>query len=277
MMIAKTLIFFLKVINRVLLRPFLAKKEFQEVYRKLYVMGLYGMNYGRLGGVQEEKAGLEHIKKVVKTKSDTLVFFDVGANIGEYSQLLAEVFQGEKFKVHAFEPSSIAFKELCKNVISANVNKINKGLGKIEAVLWLKNAGSKIASVVEENELTGSSNFEKIQITTIDTYCELNAIYHIDLLKIDVEGYEYEVLEGCKELISKGGISFIQFEFGYGSVLMKSGKYFKDYCDLLINDYNIYRIVKDGLVPVPQATIFDEIFLGANFLACSKAIDNPRN
>jgi hypothetical protein len=49
---------------------------------------------------------------------------------------------------------------------------------------------------------------------TLDTYCEKNEIPQIDLLKIDVEGAEYQVMNGAQKLFSEKRIRCCIFEFG---------------------------------------------------------------
>ena len=49
-----------------------------------------------------------------------------------------------------------------------------------------------------------------IQVDTVDNYCEENNIDHIDLLKIDAEGWDYQVLLGAINILQK--IKYIQFE-----------------------------------------------------------------
>ena len=44
---------------------------------------------------------------------------------------------------------------------------------------------------------------------TIDSYIQKNKITRIDLLKIDVEGYELEVLDGAKDALASGSIKAI--------------------------------------------------------------------
>jgi len=55
---------------------------------------------------------------------------------------------------------------------------------------------------------------EKVVMTTIDRYCEKNDISQIDLLKIDVEGAEYQVLLGARSMLQHKRIRCCVFEFG---------------------------------------------------------------
>jgi hypothetical protein len=131
------------------------------------------------------------------------------------------------------------------------------------------NSGSKIAQVID---LAGSDNsIEKINIISLDVYCQTNKILHIDYLKIDVEGYEMEVLKGATSLLSNNCIDFIKFEFGYPSVSLNSAHYFATYFNLLSDKYDIYRILNDGIIPILTPDEF-EIYLGANYLAFNKNI-----
>ena len=49
-----------------------------------------------------------------------------------------------------------------------------------------------------------------INIDTIKNYCDEKNIHHIDLLKIDTEGYDFNVIKGCGDMIQN--IRYIQFE-----------------------------------------------------------------
>ena len=49
--------------------------------------------------------------------------------------------------------------------------------------------------------------------TTLDTFVEQHGIKNIDFLKIDTEGFELEVLQGAKQLLSEGKIGTVIFEY----------------------------------------------------------------
>ena len=55
-----------------------------------------------------------------------------------------------------------------------------------------------------------------VEITTLDSFMSYLSNKNISLMKIDVEGYEYEVLKGGKELITKYHVPFIALEFSPG-------------------------------------------------------------
>ena len=62
----------------------------------------------------------------------------------------------------------------------------------------------------------------EFNLSTLDLFCEREAIPNIDFLKIDTEGNELDVLEGAKKLLSGGKIKIIQFEFGECDVFSQS-------------------------------------------------------
>lgn len=75
-----------------------------------------------------------------------------------------------------------------------------------------------------------------VQITTLEQYCSENQINHIDLLKIDTEGYDFEVIQGAGNIINN--IDYIQFEvfpyYANGKTLNNIIEYFKT--------WNIYSL-----------------------------------
>lgn len=147
------------------------------------------------------------VKKFLK-KND--LFFDVGAHMGEKSKELIR----NKINVVMIEPQPECLKFLRK-LYSNNplVTIIPMGLGRKEQKLEMSiNSSQPVNSTFADHWKTGrflDSNWDKkitVDITTLD---ELIKKYgHPQLIKIDVEGFEYDVLLG---LTKKTGI--ISFEF----------------------------------------------------------------
>jgi hypothetical protein len=53
-----------------------------------------------------------------------------------------------------------------------------------------------------------------VPAATADLYCERNGIEEIDLLKVDVEGAEFQVLVGARRLLKERRVRCVTFEFG---------------------------------------------------------------
>lgn len=130
-------------------------------------------------------------------------FVDIGANIGLMS-VYAAFKVGEEGSVIAFEPHDetrkIAEHNVRINGFEKIIQLVSKGAGSVreEKSLfdnWSVNRGA--ASLVH-NASEGEGS--RIQITTIDE--ELNGRM-VDVLKIDVEGYELEALKGAKDILQR--------------------------------------------------------------------------
>lgn len=274
---------FIRIIEKIIIRTaktILKKRAGQQYYQSLfenfYSLSLRGMNIG--GGAETESSGeknvLFHIKNKLK-KSDQLLIFDVGANVGKYTILLNEVFN-ENSKIISFEPSKKTF-----NKLGLNTNHIKKrnlcnfGFGNANTFLTLyyNQDESGLASVYERRLDHFNIKMdlkEEIEIKTIDSFCKENNIVQIDFLKLDVEGHELSVLNGAVKMLTNHKIDFIQFEFGGCNI--DSRTYFQDFYYLLNKDFYIYRIVKDGLYKVDNYKEMYEAFTTTNYLAERKEI-----
>lgn len=226
--------------------------RFQWLWERLLSVALYGMN---MGPIDIKTNGEEFLlKKLARRLPKDAVLFDVGANKGEYTLALLEQF-GREAKIFAFEPSIYTYGILNSIVPAhATLRLENIGFGeKVESVdLYYETEGSTLASVhkrdLSEYGIQHARHAETIRITRIDEYCRANNIRRINLLKLDVEGHELAVLKGCENLLSQKNIDVIQFEFGGCNV--DSRVFLKDFYELLTPEYNLFRMVADGLVPL---------------------------
>ena len=140
------------------------------------------------------------------------VVIDVGANIGDYT-LIACKKVGDSGKVLSFEPLPETFSILKRNI---QLNKITncqhfqKAVGEKPGIanLYKSNASGTMAHL--DSSLNGKDLIKKDEtdVITIDAMLKSYDIENVNMMKIDVEGFEHEVILG---LTKKSGI--ISFEF----------------------------------------------------------------
>lgn len=118
------------------------------------------------------------------------VVVDVGANYGDTAIWWSKIHGAQ---VHAFEPLTNVYTELERNVSfnSANVVTYNTALGSGERISgtddgYMLTFSNSAASILFDSRKLDDFNFERV-----------------DLLKIDVEGFEYSVLKGASSTIQK--------------------------------------------------------------------------
>jgi len=257
------------------IKIFLGRKSLQPIFEWLLKVALKGMNIG-LGSdfcKSGEKWVLTHIKSKLEKKSE-IIIFDVGANIGEYTKQIKNIFEGFPIKIYSFEPSKPTYIKLKHNIGEQKNSFIyNIGFNDKDTVtnLYSNKNSSGIASIYQRNLQhlnTKLDQIDTIELTTVDNFCAKHSLSHIDFLKIDVEGNELKVLQGAKKMIANGNINYIQFEFG--GTAIDAHIYFQDFFYLLKDKYNIYRILKNGLRPINQYSELQENFITTNFFAEKK-------
>jgi len=253
------------------------RQHLQRLFNILYRVGLRGMGYGN--GGDAAMSGEDELLRRIKTwyaSTAAITIFDGGANAGNYSILLSNVF-GAQASVHSFEPSAQTFATLLANTKELPaINAINMGLGEREETqtLFLNYEGSAMASLYQRDLDFIDVQLDKketIKLTSIDAYCRANNIAHIHFLKLDIEGHELSALKGAASMMEKNAIDLIQFEFGGCNIDSKT--YFKDFYNLLHKQYRIYRILRNGLAEMSEYRETYEIFTAVNYLAKRK--DSP--
>ncbi len=218
------------------------------------------------------------VRKYVKLTHEDVVFFDVGANIGNYTHAVLEIFP-HNTHIHCFEPGRATFEVLTKNVnalphnVASRVRMNNVGLSSQNQrkKLYYDNEGSGLASLHKrrlEHFNIHLNNAEEIALITLEKYCEDNTIGHIDVLKLDVEGHELDVLYGARSLFEKQRIGMVQFEFGGCNI--DSRTYLQDF-HYFFQEYGyfLFRMCRNNeLFPLFPYQEHYEIPLYQNILAC---------
>jgi FkbM family methyltransferase len=206
----------------------------------------------------------------------TCAVLDVGANTGQYSELVREL--APQAIIHAFEPHPIAFATLAQLAarIGATARSLALGAarGEVELFDYADMPGSQHASlfreVIEHVHRRPSASW-KVPCETLDAVVAEIGLTRIGLLKVDTEGNELSVLQGGRQLITSGSIDVIQFEFNEMNVI--SRVFMKDFFTLLEN-YRIYRLLPEGVLEfVVYDPTFMEVFAFQNIVAIRRELD----
>ncbi|MEL7038529.1 MAG: FkbM family methyltransferase [Cyanobacteria bacterium J06592_8] len=143
--------------------------------------------------------------------------FDIGANIGQTSLFLNKHFNNAE--IFAFEPASQTFKSLCENSQHAErIKPFNLAVGSQEDELLISiRENSELNTLVRESSKNTAleKTVETVKVTTVDTFCQQQKIEKIDLLKMDVQGFELEVLKGAESYLKNNLVSFIYSEVSF--------------------------------------------------------------
>jgi FkbM family methyltransferase len=251
----------------------------QSLNRVIYHFSLRGLGYNNAGGVGH--TGEEHFIKVLARFSPRLCI-DVGANKGNYSRALLALTQSN---VIAFEPLPKAFDNLSKLSLEypGRICVVQKGIGNENRELDLHygTGDSELASFSKEVNEIGyvgeeNKNVIKVSVLTLDTFFteQVTDSSEIDLLKIDTEGYEYEVLRGAAVTLQTRRPKFIQVEFNWHQ-LFKNQSMFT--MSALLPDYVAYQLLPygSGLKKVDVKSPLSNIYQFSIFLFVRTDID-PR-
>ncbi len=182
---------------------------------------------------------------------NNLNVIDIGSHEGETIDYLLKNFNIKK--IFSFEPNVNLYNYLKKKTRFNNekVNLYNCGVGLKKEILQLNvmidSASSTFNKINSNNRYYKRKNkiitllsskkdlIEKRQEVLVENLSDIilkNRIDQIDILKIDTEGFEFNILKGVKDIDFKK-IKFIYFEHHY-DLMIKKGYNFSDINDLLI-------------------------------------------
>ncbi|NMW22227.1 MAG: FkbM family methyltransferase [Chlorobiaceae bacterium] len=243
-----------------------ARSSMQKYNKILFNLTLHGMGYNNF--TTRKISGEENFIKLL-SKYNPKICIDIGANVGNYSLFLLET---TKTKVIAFEPLPNAFEKLSKiqKLYPNRLIAINKGVGNEnkEMNIYFTEERTEHASFSAEVNLVSyvnNVNQVKVEVTSLDHWLKNNRFDYneIDLLKIDTEGFEYEVLIGAKDTIKTIRPKFIQIEYNWHQ-LFKNQSLFS--LGLLLEEYTAFQLLPNGLCKRDLKNPESNIYSFSNFI-----------
>ena len=214
-----------------------------------------GIDLGIFLNIKNERK-IFNIKKILNEKSE-MIFVDIGSNVGSVALPLAHQFKSSK--IYAVEPTFYAYKKLLKNVklnpnlknriIPLNYFVSNKAKPSTDHSSWNFNKAEKKHHI----HLGSLKKINNKKIISLDNLFK-KAKHKIDFIKLDVDGFEYEVLKSGEKIIKRNKpVIHIEFapylhkEYGYSSNklidLIKSKFDYDFYNEDLIKIKNIKKYI----------------------------------
>lgn len=151
---------------------------------------------------------------LVDLARDARLAFDVGANVGYTSVLMARAMRHPEAEIHAFEPDPENFAVLRENLrrqevdrVVANASALSSAPGTASLHLSTENFGDHTLAPAPDRRSID------VLLDTFDRYYDANCRPRaVDLVKIDVQGHELDVLRGMQEALREGRIRHVLFE-----------------------------------------------------------------
>ena len=151
------------------------------------------------------------------------LIFDIGAEDGDSCERYSSILKNPI--IHAFEPRPDQF-EIMKSKFNDNKNVYlnNVAVGsktEIKIFNQIKGGGRSSFLTSTVDDLSKQEQID-VQVETVDAYVKKNNIKKINLLKIDVQGFEDEVLKGAQETLKLNKIDIIETELILGNMYEKT-------------------------------------------------------
>jgi FkbM family methyltransferase len=154
-----------------------------------------------------------HEPLATKVMSDELsrgmVVVDIGSNIGYYVTLESKMVKSEG-RVVAVEPDPINFSYLLKNITLNglnNVTVVNKAITDRDGtVKFIRRRRSNLSKVLENDQdlaFSDITNIIQVQAVTLDNLIEQLGLERLDLIRMDIEGYEAQIINASENILKK--------------------------------------------------------------------------
>ncbi len=166
-------------------------------------LGRFATFYGPTTKYFWEPVTMQLLERLVKDANEVVI---AGSHIGLTALYARTAMKRLGSRVHTFEPIAHLYDVSQKNF------QLNAGLGEIVlSRMALGDTDGEVtmtqdrirSRIVDTSKTASTISTEVVPITTISHYCTEKSIESLDLILLDVEGYEYNALKGMEEILSK--------------------------------------------------------------------------
>jgi FkbM family methyltransferase len=192
--------------------------KFLETFKILYTLGISPLYIFKKGSSLSSVRIVYCFKKLVQRDIDTLI--DVGANQGQFALAWKKFYPGSR--IFSFEPVPETFQKLKANTQPfSNINPLNMALGSKSGKLSIyKNGHSHASSFLKVSQFqkehipaTVDEKPEEVAVATLDAMSQELGHLGCSVLKLDVQGFEREVLLGAGNVLKNIDFLIIEMSF----------------------------------------------------------------
>lgn len=172
----------------------------------------------RPGLLQGVAATIEHRAALQAYGFATVI--DIGANRGQFTLLMAAL--SPDASIVAFEPLIEPYRKLTEVTASRpNIRSVNAAIGPVRATLPMhvarRDDSSSLLPITELQEAifpgTGHDRTVDVQVAPLADFLDGEPIRRPSLMKIDVQGYELEVLKGVRDRLGQIDVLYVEASF----------------------------------------------------------------
>lgn len=154
---------------------------------------------------------MKAIERIVPRGQGRVIFVDGGAHDGQVARTFLDHYAN--LEVHAFEPNSDLLPALAANLAQSAGKVHQAAIGAMCGHMPIHINKSPMTSSLLPRSDIGKHYFDAVTqpketrvvpIVTLDAWCEQERIERVDILKLDLQGYELEALRGARKLLSRG-------------------------------------------------------------------------
>jgi FkbM family methyltransferase len=143
-----------------------------------------------------------------------IVFIDVGANLGWFSCVMAKICKPDSY-IMAIEPGEANLPFLTENIAHnsiKNIRVIERAMGARQGTALLNSGppGNPGMHSIVKMEHLSHDDAQLVNVSTLDAECQ-TIPGNIDLIKIDVEGYELDVLRGGEATLKRTNTIVLEY------------------------------------------------------------------
>lgn len=234
-----------------------------------FLHGFYNQGFFEL-----DRNGEAHVVDIVAASrnGEQFVVLDVGANVGDWAKVVLQ--RRPDAIIHCFEivPAiASVLRDAMAAHPTANVHEMGLSSAAREVDVWWDRTLGTTNSITPLQRVGLFVDSEVVsvrsKVETGDAVATRLGLPRIDLLKIDVEGHEYDVLSGFRALMADPGRRPRVIQFEYGPTWLATRHNLHEAYGLLEPcGYTIGRLYPDG-VDFKSYAFEDDHFRAGNYIA----------